>query len=61
MNSKGCVSKDDNYELEKMVEKEKNTLVQLYNELDVKIKEKEKRISDIKNEMESKVDVTHRE
>ena len=61
MNSKGCVSKDDNYELEKMVEKEKNTLVQLYNELDVKIKEKEKRISDIKNEMKSKVDVTHRE
>ena len=48
MNSKGCV------ELGKMVDKEKNTLVQLYSELDGKVKEKEKRIGDIKNEIEKK-------
>ena len=53
MNSKGCVGEDGNCELGKMVEKEKNTLVQLYSELDGKVNEKEKRMSDIKNEIEN--------
>ena len=53
MNSKGCVGEDGNCELGKMVEKEKNTLVQLYSELDGKVNEKEKRMNDIKNEIEN--------